>query len=181
MTSSPPSTLPAEYDLREYGALRDTIRQRGTIRIVVFVFGLGLWAAVAVATAVFWTVPAATLFPLVVLGGVFEGVFALHVGAERIGRYLQVFHADRWEETSMAFGVPLAGTGSDPLFAVLFAVATILNFAPVTFAGAVAVEVATLGAAHAALLLRLLLARRAAFRQRAADLERFRQLAASRR
>ena len=34
----------------------------------------------------------------------------------------------------MAFGPPLAGTGSDPLFAVFFGLATMCNFVPVLLA-----------------------------------------------
>ena len=43
-------------------------------------------------------VPLATLVPLLVLAAAFECVFALHVGIERVGRYLQVFYEDRWEQ-----------------------------------------------------------------------------------
>ena len=66
-------------------------------------------------------------FPLLVLAGTFEAVFALHAGVERIGRYLQVFHDDTWEQTAMAFGPPLAE--QEPiLFAGVFGLATVCNF-----------------------------------------------------
>jgi hypothetical protein len=89
---------------------------------------------------------------------------------------LDVFYEDRWEQTAMAFGPPMAGTGSDPLFIVIFGLATICNFLPVLLAQPVRIELAAIGGAHALFVVRLIVARRATARQRAADLERFRQL-----
>jgi hypothetical protein len=160
----------------EYRALRATIRTRGAVRVCVFLAGLGIWAGLAIATATLLPVPSATLVPLVLLAGTFESVFALHVGVERIGRYLQVFHDDEWEQTAMAFGPPLAGTGSDPLFILLFGVAAFLNFVPVLVAGAVPTEFIVVGTAHALFVGRLVVARQAVRRQRAADLQRFQEL-----
>jgi hypothetical protein len=165
---------PRERD--EYRALRATIRSRGTARVCVFLAGLGIWAGLAIATAALLPVPSATLIPLVLLAGVFESVFALHVGVERVGRYLQVFHDDGWERTAMAFGPPLAGTGSDPLFVILFGVAAFLNFLPVLVAGSVPTEFIVVGAAHALFLGRLVIARQAVRGQRTADLQRFEEL-----
>ena len=145
------------------------------MRTCVFVAGLAAWALVALA-ATFVSIPLMTVLPLLLLAGTFEAVFALHVGVERIGRYLQVFYEDRWEQTAMAFGPPLAGTGSDPLFALLFGLATMCNFVPVLLAEPVRVELAVIGGAHALFLVRLVVARQVAGRQRAADLERFRQI-----
>src|SRR3954463_9411331 len=76
----------------EYRALRATIRARGTARVWVFVVGLSAWAALMVATTAVSGVPMVALVPLVVLAGTFEAVFALHIGVERIGRYIQVFY-----------------------------------------------------------------------------------------
>src|SRR5712671_3249262 len=76
----------------EYSALRATIRERGTARICLFVAGLAAWAAVTIATAALASTPLAALLPLLLLASVFEAIFALHVGVERIGRYIQVFH-----------------------------------------------------------------------------------------
>src|SRR6476646_471700 len=102
----------------EYRALRATIRERGTARVWIFVAGLIGWAALVIATASLAALPIATLLPLLVLGAVFESMFSLHTGVERIGRYLQVFFEDRalgaeavgtarseggWEHTAMAF------------------------------------------------------------------------------
>src|SRR4051812_48252260 len=77
---------------QEYSALRATIRERGTARICLLAAGMAAWGAIAVATAAVASSPVATLLPLVVLAAVFEAIFALHIGVERIGRYLQVFH-----------------------------------------------------------------------------------------
>jgi hypothetical protein len=163
-------------DERTYEALRATIRARGTARVAIFVAGLATWAVLGFALVALAAFPLATIFPLLLIGATFEAVFALHVGVERIGRYLQVFYDDRWEATAMAFGQPLAGTGSDPLFTVLFAAAVLCNFIPVVLAGPVAAEILVLGALHAAMIVRILIARRAASRQRAADLARLRQI-----
>ena len=160
----------------EYRALRNTIRSRGTARTWVFLAGLTAWAGLAIGTAELLPIPLATLLPLLVLAGAFEAVFALHVGVERVGRYLQVFYADRWERTAMAFGAPLAGTGADPLFALFFALATVFNFAPLLFASPTDSEIVVIGGVHALVLARIVLARRAALRQRTVDLARFQQL-----
>jgi hypothetical protein len=168
-------------ELEEYRALRDTIRERGTARIWIFVAGLAAWTALALATAVLAAAPSATLLPLLLLAAAFEAVFALHMGVERIGRYLQVFHeADEepaaWERTAMTFGpLPRSG-GADPLFLACFAIAATLNFTPVLVAAPVAIEVIVIGAAHLFFLVRLAAARRASAGGRAGDLARFRQM-----
>ena len=161
--------------VEEYTTLRATITQRGSVRTCVFVIGLASWSMVSLAVT-FVSIPLITVLPLVLLAGTFEAVFALHVGVERIGRYLQVFHEDQWEQTAMAVGAPLAGTGSDPLFAVFFGLAAMCNFVPVMLAEPVRIELAVIGAAHALFIVRLIVARQVAGRQRAADLERFRQI-----
>jgi len=165
-------------DLRieEYRALRDTIRARGTARVCIFIAGLGVWAALSLVNMGIGAVPLAVVFPLLVLAGTFEAVFALHAGVERVGRYLQVFHDDTWEQTAMAFGPPLAQTGTDPLFAGLFGLATACSFLQVVVSGAVTAELAVLGAFHVVFLVRVVIARRAAAGQRATDLGRFEQI-----
>src|SRR4051812_17605781 len=106
----------------EYRALRTTIRDRGTAKVWVLVVGMIGWGALTVATAALATLPVATFLPLLVLAVTFEAIFNLHVGVERIGRFLQVFHEGEfgWEHTAMAFGRPLKGTGTDPLFVAHF-------------------------------------------------------------
>lgn len=169
-----------DQQLEEYRALRATIGARSTARVWVFVAGLTGWAALAIGVFAAGSLPAATLIPLIVIAGVFEAVFALHVSVERIGRYLQVFFDDQWEHTAMAMGAPLAGTGVDPLFTVFFGLAALLNFAPVIIGGPTTIELTVLGAAHLAFIVRLVIARQAAARQRAADRDRFEQLKAGR-
>ena len=96
-------------ELEEYKALRATIRERGTARVWVFLAGLAIWAALIIATTVLTALPAAGILTLFFLASTFEAVFALHVGVERIGRYLQVFHeaageSASWEAAVMGFG-----------------------------------------------------------------------------
>ena len=73
-------------ELEEYRALRATIRERGTARVSIAVAGFAAWAALVLTTATLATFPVATLLPLLFLALVFEAVFALHTGVERIGR-----------------------------------------------------------------------------------------------
>jgi hypothetical protein len=54
--------------------------------------------------------------------------------------------------------------------------ATICNFVPVALAEPARVELAVVGGAHALFVVRLIVARRVASRQRAADLDRFRTI-----
>ena len=166
-----------ERDVEEYRALRDTIRERGTTRVWVFVAGLLGWAALVIATAALAALPVATLLPLLILAAVFEAVFALHIGVERIGRYIQVYFEETsgWEHAAMAYGRTFRG-GGDPLFALVFVGATILNFVPVLIAEPVAIEVVVIGFAHVLFIVRIALARRHARRQRALDLERFQRI-----
>jgi hypothetical protein len=167
--------------IEEYRALRATIRQRGATRMWLFVTGLVGWAGLVIATAALAALPIATLLPLLVLTGLFEAILAVHVGVERIGRYLQVFYeedqGDRgWEHVAMAYGGAFPGSGGDPLFVPVFIGATILNFVPVIIAEPVAIEIAFVGAAHFLFLVRILVGRHRASRQRVIDLERFEQL-----
>lgn len=175
-------------ELNEYSALRDTIRQRGALRITLFLVALMGWAAATIATAALAALPVATLLPLLLLAAGFEVVFALHTGVERIGRYLQVFYEEdqgpgtkdqeperAWERTAMAYGREYPG-GSDPLFVVHFVIATVLNFVPVILAEPVQIEVTVVGTIHVLVIARILLARHRASGQRARDLERFQRL-----
>jgi hypothetical protein len=167
-------------ELEEYRALRATVQARGTARIWVFLAGFSAWGGLAVAGFALMTVPIETLVPLLVLVATFEAVWALHIGVERIGRYLQVFHEASgeasWESIAMTFGTPMRGTATDPLFTACFAIAAALNLLPVLFVAGAPAEIAVVGAAHLLFVARLLRARQAAGRQRAADLARFRQM-----
>jgi hypothetical protein len=170
-------------ELEEYRALRATIRERGTARVWLMAAGFAAWASLVLATATMMTLPVATLLPLIVLAAVFEGVLALHLGVERIGRYLQVFfEADddlgkrRWEHTAMAFGKDAAKGTPDPLFSTLFILAALWNFVPAILAGALPIEWAVVGSVHLLFVVRVLSGRKLAGGQRAADLARFQQL-----
>ena len=133
---------------------------------------------VALLLLLFGELPAAVVFPLAVLVGGFEAIHALHVGAERIGRYLQVYYEDspdgpRWETTAMAVGPALPGGGIDPLFSVVFVAATLI---PAFTPGPTRAELAVLLPLHFAFIVRIVRARGAAARQRAIELESYRAL-----
>jgi hypothetical protein len=168
-------------EIEEYSALRATIRERGTTRVWIFAIGLIAWAALAVATAALASPPVATLLPLLILAAAFEAVFALHVGVERVGRYLQVFYEDQWEHATMGFGRPAGAVATDALFSVPFLIAALFNLGPAAVVTPVPVEWIFVGGAHALFALRVIVARLAAAKQRPIDLERFRQLKAATR
>jgi hypothetical protein len=161
----------------EYRALRDTIRQRGTVRMVLVPVTFIGWAATAGAVASVITVAISTLVPLLVLAAGFEAVFALHMNVERIGRYLQVFHEGDggWEHAAMNYGRRFPGSGPDPLFARLFIFGVSANFLPAVLIGE-PIEVGVIAVVHLALVYRIRMAAAAAGRQRAEDLERYQQL-----
>ena len=114
-------------ELNEYRALRDTIRQRGSLRIILFLVTLMAWAAATIATAALAALPVATLLPLLLLAAGFEAVFGLHTarrtdrpipaGFLRGGRSVPPGRA--WEHTAMAYGRAYPG-GPDPLFVAVF-------------------------------------------------------------
>lgn len=161
----------------EFEALRATIRERGTARMILLPIALGIWAAVAIATTAAVALPIVALVPLVVLAAGFEAIYALHVNVERIGRYIQVFHEPDggWEHVAMEFGQRFPGKGPDALFSALFLVATALNYLPVALGGEVP-ELVAAGALHLLLAIHIGTARSRASRQRAQDLERFEAL-----
>jgi hypothetical protein len=158
----------------EYQALRATIRERGTVRLVLVPLIFIGWAATAVATTAVITVAVSTLVPLLVLVAGFEAVFALHVNVERIGRYVQVFHESDggWEHVAMDFGRRFPASGPDPLFGRLFVLATSMNFLPAALGGNV-FELGLLAILHLLFINRVRVARGFAATQRAQDLERF--------
>ena len=165
----------------EYTVLRHTIASRGTARMTLLPVTLIGWALVA-GTAHGSRKPSSDgALSLAVLAGGFEAIHALHVGVERIGRYLQVFYESTpdgpmWETTAMSVGPALPGGGVDPLFTVVFAFATAAEPAFRRFVSVV--DHAGAGrdrpACTRALLARLVRARGAATRQRAVDLESYR-------
>ena len=176
----------------EYTALRATIRERGTARVCVFAGGIVAWTAATIATVALVSIPVATLLPLLLLASVFEAVFALHVGVERIGRYIQVFYeADplalsgppvlpNWEHAAMAFGRPAGAASADALFVVPFLLGTLVNLMPALALHPTASELTFVGGAHALFVVRLIVARLVAGKQRAIDLKRFEELKSER-
>jgi hypothetical protein len=161
----------------EFAALRATIRERGTVRMLLLPATLTAWAAVAITTTAVIAYPISVLVPLIVLAGGFEAIYAIHVNIERIGRYLQVFHetGGGWEHTAMAFGQRFPGSGGDALFSGVFLMATALNYLPMALGGRPP-ELIVAGGLHLLLAFHIGTARRRAARQRLRDLERFQSL-----
>ncbi len=172
----------AQLGAHEHVALRIAVAHRGQLRAGIFVAGIAAWAALLLAVVATSAVPALALLPLLVLAAAFEAVHQLHVGAERIGRFLRVFYetglpgAPCWETAVGSFGAPLAGSGTDPLFVTVFATATIVNLLALLVPGPTVQESVVVGAVHAVLIGRMVSAKRAAGRQRADDERRFRQI-----
>lgn len=165
----------------EYEVLRRTIATRGTARMLVAPASCLGWAALTLAHSGVASTPTASLLSLAVLVAGFESVHALHVGSERIGRYLQVYYeADvngpRWESTAMLVGPALPGGGIDPLFSGLFMGASLLNLLVAQPLKSTPVVASLMITAHVAFLFRIVRARMAASRQRAIELETFKAL-----
>ena len=166
----------------EYQALRDTIRERGTVRMCAVLGGLIAWGAVAVALPIAGLDGAVTLVSFVLLAATFEVNFFIHTGVERIGRYIQVFYEEResaagWETMAMRYGTKFP-SGLDPLFSVIFAAAAALNFLiSIAVASRRPGWIALSLAEHLWFAYRIVSAKRLAGAQRALDLDRFRNLA----
>ena len=135
--------------------------------------------------------PVAAIVPLTVLLVTFEAIRPLHFGAERIGRYLQVFYEEAnpanavpdapltppaWERTAMAFGAAVPGAAGHPLFAPIFAIATLVNLLAVILAEPIPEELALLSLPHLAFLAWLVRTDAAMRAQRPRELARFREL-----
>ena len=167
----------------EYTVLRQTIAARGTARMILLPVTMIAWASLALVVLTYADAPLASLLPLAVLLGGFEAIHSMHVGVERVGRYLQVYYEDlesgpRWESIAMSVGPALPGGGVDPLFTIPFASATFVNLIPTltVVPRATATELGVIGVLHLALIVRVVRARGAAARQRAVELESFRAL-----
>lgn len=173
----------------EYRVLRETIATRGTLRPVLALIGIAGWAVILTAVLVWIPYPVSAVIPLMVLVATFEVIRPLHFGAERIGRYLQVFYEEdgqperqlyetpSWERVAMRLSA-VPGTGGHPLFVPLFFLATIVNVLPVLLAQppATPIELGALAVPHVSFMLWLFNADRAMRSQRAAELEQFRAL-----
>src|SRR3954470_23283453 len=164
----------------EFAALRATIRERGTVRMILLPIAFGLWGGAAIATTAAIQLPIGALLPLLVLAAGFESIYALHINVERIGRYLQVFHQPDggWEHVAMALGQRVPRRGPDALFSNIFLIATILNYLPVAIGGTL-LELIVGGLLHLVLALHIGTARSRASKQRVQDLERFEAIRAA--
>ena len=76
----------------------------------------------------------------------------------------------------MAFGRPAGAATVDALFTVPFLLAALFNIMPALILEPARVELVFVGGAHALYVIRVLVARQAAARQRAIDLRRFAEL-----
>lgn len=173
----------AQLRAAEFAALRRAVSSRSTARILMAPLTTAVWAAVTLVLVLFSDLPLATMLSLAVLVGGFEAIHALHVGAERIGRYLQVYYegaADgpQWETAAMTVGPSLPGGGVDPLFSVVFIAATVANVISslLLVVEPTWQEFGVLSLVHAVFVFRVVRARVAAARQRAVELESFRAL-----
>jgi hypothetical protein len=171
----------------EYLVLRQTIAKRGSLRPILALCGMSIWAALLIAVLALLPYPAAAAIPLLALLVTFEVIRPLHFGAERIGRYLQVFYEEAgepnralsdtpsWERVAMSFGT-VPGVGGHPLFVPIFLIATAINYLAVMLPRPVAVELSVMAIPHLAFIAWLVAADRAMRNQRAIELARMREL-----
>ena len=171
----------------EYLVLRKTIAQRGGLRPILVLIGTGMWAALLIAVLVLLPYPVAAAIPLLVLVVTFEVIRPLHFGAERIGRYLQVFYEEQdeagrtlsdtpsWERVAMSFG-SVPGVGGHALLVPTFLLATAINYLAVLLPQPVAIEMSVMAVPHLAFIAWLVAADRAMRSQRSIELARLREL-----
>jgi len=171
----------------EYVILRRTIAQRGALRPILMLGGMGFWVAALIAVLALLPYPVAAAIPLLVLLVTFEVIRPLHFGAERIGRYVQVFYEEdgepgralhdtpAWERVAMSFGT-VPGVGGHPLFVPVFLIATAINYLVVLLPRPEPVELSVMAIPHLAFIAWLVAADRAMRTQRAIELARLRQL-----
>ena len=175
------------FGLEEYRALRATIRERGSLRFLVTSITFSAWAAVLTTLCAVTVVPTFILVPLAVLAAGFELNLAIHVGVERVGRYLQLKYerdpqsAAGWEHAVAKLQVPRGGV--DALFLVVFLSALALTFVVALWLeaagtgpeeiGAIRIETLAVAVLHAIVAARWLQAARYAKSQRARELPAF--------
>jgi hypothetical protein len=171
----------------EYLVLRKTIAERGALRPILVLCGMGIWAGLLTAVLAFLPFPVAAAIPLLVLVVTFEIIRPLHFGAERIGRYVQVFYEEdgdqgrslrdtpSWERVAMSFGT-VPGAGGHPLFVPLFFMATAVNYFAVLLPGPVPIEIGAMALPHLGFIAWLAASDRAMRAQRAIELARLREL-----
>jgi len=149
--------------------------------------GTGIWAALLTVVLILLPYPVAAAIPLLVLVVTFEVIRPLHFGAERIGRYLQVFYEEQgepgrelrdtpaWERVAMSFGT-VPGVGGHPLFVPAFVLACVVNYLAVLLPQPLAVEMSVMAIPHLAFIAWLAAAHRSMRNQRAFELARLRDL-----
>jgi hypothetical protein len=174
----------------EYASLRATIQSRSLARPLILMAGIVFWAALLLALLIWLPQPVTAAVPLLVLATTFEVVRSLHLGIERIGRYVQTFFEEdagdealfappSWERTAMTFGPTVPGAGGHPLYLPIFILATSLNLLAVMLPEPVLVEMAAMAVPHSAFVVWMLYCDRAMRRQRIDELARFRSLKAA--
>lgn len=185
------SPIPASaLTTAEFRELRATIRERGSLRNLAVLITFSVWAATMMWVAASVGITIFMLVPMLLLAAGFEVGFAIHVGVERIGRYIQVrYEAESrtlvaWERTSMALTLPSGGV--DPLFLRLYFLALVLNLilgmwimpAPEILGNYTAelMEPVVFVFAHAAAAVRWMSASRFARSQRVRELAAFRDV-----
>lgn len=174
-----------ELSIQEFRALRETIRTRGNLRLTLCVVGLAAWGLALIAVLAWLPNPIAGTIPLLLLATTFEVNRMLHLGVERIGRYLQVFYEEAsvsgantpaWERTAMTFGPSVAGAAGHPLLLPFFIFATLVNALSIVLPGPLPVELGVLSVPHVAFVIWMVYADIGMRRQRARELDRFREL-----
>ena len=180
---------PESLRVEEFRALRATIRERGSLRLIVTLITFSAWAAAILTTSVLLPFTLFSLVPLTVLAAGFEATFALHTGVERIGRYIQIHHEPatagqaHWERTAMRFAGSSGGVR--PLMPALFIAAGLLNLTLGVISGLDAetgplaqdlLAVAPVAALHAGFLVRVVMAQRFSDTQRERDRREYERL-----
>jgi hypothetical protein len=167
----------------EYAILRRTIADRGTTRVVLQLVSLVSWATLATILGLYSDVPLLTVVPLGVLCAGYEAVWSLHVGVERVGRFIQVVYESApggptWETMAMRAG-SLPGSGTNPLFSLVFGGASLVNLGAAFVVEPTALELVILAGCHALFLIRLAQTRVTAGRQRRADVSELSAIASA--
>ncbi len=178
-----------DFRALEYDSLRAAIRVRATVAPALLVAVMLGWATLTLWIFTTDVVSAATLVPLMVLAAGYEALYAFHVKAERLARYLQVAYEEpiasgsatpltaspQWETTSLAYRQRFSSVGSNAVFSALFILATMVNYVPAAVSGTFE-ELVGIGFAHTLFAVRIIMAGRIAARVRGEDLERLRTL-----
>jgi hypothetical protein len=187
-----PAPAPGPAGLEEFRALRATVGTRGSLRVLVSFLTFVSWAGLATIVALTGAAPIVTLLPLAILWVGFELIAGLHIGVERIGRYLRVFHEGpaampKWETAIALFGQSDAAkvTRVRPLLEPEFVGAALVNVGlPVWARAAVLLpgpvlrpDLAVALVAHAALVWRVRQVSRQTRRQRDLDESAFQGVA----